>query len=50
MQGCHFGVGALHVHLGVPDLTLEPTCLVLESKNCNDTVLGIKLLVTLMLS
>ena len=50
MQGCHFSVGALQLHLGVPDLTLEPTCLVLKSKNCNDTGSGKKLLVTLMLS
>ena len=50
MQGCHFGVGALQVHLGPPDLTLELTCLVLTSKNCNDTVFGKKLLVMLMLS
>ena len=32
MQGCRFGVGALRVHLKVPDLTLEPTCLVLMAK------------------
>ena len=50
MQGRRFGVGALRVHLEVPDLTLEPTCLVLMAKICNDTVSGKKLLVTLMLS
>ena len=50
MQGCHFGVGALRAHLGGPDLTLEPTSLVLHSKYCNDTVFGKKLLVTLILS
>ena len=50
MQGCHFGVLALQVHLGVPDLTLESTCLVLPSKNCNDIVFGEKLGTTVMLS
>ena len=50
MQGCRFGVGALRVHLEVPDLTLEPTCLVFMANLCNDTVFGKKLLVTLMLS
>ena len=50
MQGCHFGVGALRAHLGGPDLTLEPTCLVLPSRNCSDIVLGEKLGTTVMLS
>ena len=43
MQGCHFGVLALQVHLGVPDLTLEPTCLVLPSKKLNDIAFSEKL-------
>ena len=40
MQGCHFNVRGLRVHIGVPHLTLDPTCLVTPSNNCDDTVFG----------